>query len=173
MCQFQELMLQLPRGQEPEYHSGGYCTSPGYDAGGSLQQRSTMHAGITVMIKAQLMRDVGILVVTPVHILESNDFERLRLLVDPYINEHGELQGLLIDAESFPGWEDFSSMLSQLRFASNYQEKIKRVAAVTDSSFLAILPKVADYFAAAEVRQFDYRDRDKALSWLRTGMDIT
>ena len=124
------------------------------------------------MIKAQLLRDEGILAVTPVDVLESNDFERLRLLVDPYIEEHGELQGLLIDAESFPGWEDFSSMLSHLSFVSNYQEKIKRVAAVTDSGFLAILPKVADYFTAAEVRHFDYRDRDKALSWLRTGMNI-
>jgi hypothetical protein len=37
------------------------------------------------------------------------------------------------------------------------REKIKRVAAVTDSHFLAILPKVADYFAAAEVRHFDYQ----------------
>ena len=109
------------------------------------------------MINAKLLREDGILVVSPVDMLEATDFERVRLLVDPYIEEHGELQGLLIDAESFPGWEDFSSMLSQLRFASNYQEKIKRVAAVTDSSFLAILPKVADYFAAAEVRHFDYQ----------------
>lgn len=89
--------------------------------------------------------------------LESNDFERLRLLVEPYIEEYGELQGLLIDAESFHGWEDFSSMLSHLHCVSNYQKKIKRVAAVTDSYFLAILPKVADYFAAAEVRHFDYQ----------------
>ena len=50
------------------------------------------------MIKAQLLRDEGILVVTLVDILESNDFERLRLLVEPYIEEQGELQGLLIDA---------------------------------------------------------------------------
>jgi hypothetical protein len=123
------------------------------------------------MIHAELLRDTGILVVAPEEKLQSEDFERLRLLADPYIEEHGGLNGLLIDAESFPGWEDFSSLLSHLRFALNYQEKIERVAAVTDNGFLAIMPKVAHHFAAADVRHFDYRDRDAALSWLRTGLD--
>jgi hypothetical protein len=121
------------------------------------------------MINAELLRDDGILVVSPVDKLETIDFERLRLLIDPYIEEHGGLNGLLIDAESFPGWEAFSSMLSHIRFVRNYHEKIERVAAVTDNGFLAILPKVADHFVAAEVRHFDYQDRDEALSWLRTG----
>jgi len=115
------------------------------------------------MIDAKLLREEGILVVAPVDRLQSSDFERLRLLADPYIEAHGELNGLLIDAESFPGWQDFSSLLSHLRFVRNYQEKIERVAAVTDSGFLAILPRVADYFVAAEVRHFEYRERDASL----------
>ena len=121
------------------------------------------------MINAKLLREESLLVVSPVHKLEAADFERLRLLVDPYIEAHGELKGLLIDAESFPGWEDFSSLLEHLRFVRDYQQRIQQVAAVTDNGFLAILPKVADYFAAAEVRHFNYRDRDQALNWLRTG----
>jgi hypothetical protein len=96
------------------------------------------------MIEAQLLRDKGILVVAPVGRLQSEDFEQLRLLADPYIEQHGGLKGLLIETESFPGWADFSSMLSHIRFVSNYQAKIERVAAVTDSGFLSILPKVAE-----------------------------
>jgi hypothetical protein len=76
---------------------------------------------------------------------------------------------MLIDAESFPGWDDFSSLLSHIRFARNYQHRIERVAAVTDNEFIAVLPKIANYFATAEVRHFAYQDRGKALSWLRTG----
>jgi hypothetical protein len=120
------------------------------------------------MINAQLLRDEGILVVSPADKLDTNDFERLRLLTDPYIEKHGDLNGLLIDAESFFGWEDFSSMLSHIRFVRNYHEKIERVAAVTDNGFLAILPKVADYFVAAEVRHYDYQERDEAMNWLRS-----
>lgn len=119
------------------------------------------------MIDAKLMRNDGILIVAPIGQLESSDFEQLSLLADPYINQHGHLAGLLIDAESPAGWEDFSSLLSHLRFVHDYHEKIARVAAVTDSSFLAILPRVADHFTAAEVRHFEYRERDAALDWLR------
>jgi len=121
------------------------------------------------MINAKLLRDEGILVVSPADKLDTTDFERLRLLTDPYIEKHGELKGLLIDAEAFFGWEDFSSMLSHIRFVRNYHKKIERVAAVTDNGFLAILPKVADHFVAAEVRHYDYRERDEALNWLRGG----
>lgn len=119
------------------------------------------------MIDAKLLRKDGILIVAPVCALERTDFEQLRLLVDPYIEEHGGLRGLLIDAESFPGWEDFGGLLSHLRFARNHEAHIGRVAAVTDSRILAILPHVANHFSSAEVRHFEYRDRDRALAWLR------
>ena len=128
--------------------------------------------GDRTMIKARLMREDGILVVSPVDTLEAIDLERLRLLVDPCLEEPGELKGLLIDVETFPGWEDFSGMLSHLRFVHDYQQRINRVAAVTDNDILAILPQVADYFAAAEVRHFGYTDRDLALNWLRTGVNL-
>jgi hypothetical protein len=121
------------------------------------------------MIDVKLLRDQGVLIVAPIDKLESVDFEQLRLLVDPHIEKHGELKGLLIDAGSFAGWEDFSSMLSHIHFVEDYETKIERVAAVTDSAFLAILPKVAEHFVGAEVRQFDYQDRDDALEWLRSG----
>jgi hypothetical protein len=124
------------------------------------------------MINAQLRREEGILIVSPVESLEATDFERLRLLADPYIEKHGGLNGLLIYVESFPGWEDFASLLSHIRFVRNYEKRIERVAAVTDNGFLAILPKVADHFVTAEVRHFDYQDREKAISWLQTGLDV-
>ncbi len=122
------------------------------------------------MIHAELLRNEGILVVSPAGKLQSTDFDQLRLLADPWIEEHGGLNGLLIDVESFPGWANFAGMLSHIRFVNNYQDRIKRVAAVTDNGFLAIVPRVADYFVSAEVRHFDYRERDEALGWLRTGL---
>jgi hypothetical protein len=121
------------------------------------------------MIDAQLLRNDGILMVTPVDRLQKADFDRLRLLVDPYLAKRGELKGLLIDAETFYGWDDFAGLLSHIRFARNYQNNIARIAAVTDNRFLAILPHVAAHFSDADVRHFEYRDRDKAIAWLRTG----
>jgi hypothetical protein len=121
------------------------------------------------MIHVKLLREEGVLVVSPSAKLTPVDFEQVRALVDPYIKEHGTLQGLLIDAESFPRWEEFANLLSQFSFVQEYEARIKRVAAVTDSRFLAIVPQVAEHFVAAEIRHFEYRDRDQALDWLRNG----
>lgn len=122
------------------------------------------------MINAKLMRDDGILVISPEGKLNEADFEQLNLLVNPYLEAHGTLNGLLIDVETFPGWKDFASMLSHLRFIQEYENRIKRVAAVTDNGFIAILPNIADFFVSAEVRHFDYQCRDEAQDWLRTGL---
>jgi hypothetical protein len=119
------------------------------------------------LINAQLLRDGGILVASPVDKLQSTDFDRLRLLSDPCLGEPGEPGGLLINAESIFGRDDCSSLLSHLCFARNYHRKIGRIVAVTDNSRIATLPRVADQFAAAHVRHFDYRKRDQAIEWLR------
>jgi hypothetical protein len=76
---------------------------------------------------------------------------------------------LLIEAESFPGWHDFSALLSHLRFVKEHHQKIRKVAAVTDSGFLTILPKVAGHFLKAEVKHFPYHDKAAALAWLMEG----
>jgi hypothetical protein len=57
------------------------------------------------MIEAQLFRADGVVVVLPSVALTAVDFEQLAALVDPYIDANGELKGLMIVAERFPGWE--------------------------------------------------------------------
>ncbi len=119
------------------------------------------------MISFELLRDEGILVVEPQGALEAADFAALAHEVDPYIEERGKLEGLLIQAESFPGWGDFGGLISHLRFIRDHHHDIARVAAVTDSAFLSIAPRIASHFVKAEVRHFEFEDRDAALAWLR------
>ena len=118
------------------------------------------------MISHEFLRDRGILIVTPEGPLEKADFEVIGREVDPYIEAQGQLNGLLISAKSFPGWKDFAALVSHLRFVKNHHQKIQKVAAVTDSGFLSILPHIANHFVAAEVKHFDFRDKDRALEWL-------
>jgi hypothetical protein len=120
------------------------------------------------MISHELLRDEGILIISPEGRLESADFKRLAREVDPYITEKGKLAGLMICAEAFPGWDDVGALLSHLKFVKDHHKLIRKVAAVTDSTFLSIMPRVVDHFVSAEVRHFDYRDKDAALKWLRT-----
>jgi len=113
------------------------------------------------------MLDEKILIITPEGSLKSTDFEKLTEEVDPYIEAMGTLNGLMIYTESFPGWENFAALLSHMKFVKDHHHKIKKVAAVTDSNFLSILPRVANYFVHAEVKHFSYEDKDVALDWLK------
>jgi hypothetical protein len=87
-------------------------------------------------------------------------------MVDPYIEQHGKLKGLLIHANNFPGWSDFAALVSHLRFVRDHHRQIERIAVATDSGVLSVLPRIASHFVAAEVQHFEYADRDAALRWL-------
>ena len=50
------------------------------------------------MIVCELLRDKGILLITPEGPLAASDFQKVAALVDPYIAEKGALKGLMISA---------------------------------------------------------------------------
>ena len=94
------------------------------------------------MIKSELLKDKGVLVVSPVDPLAASDFEHLAEEIDPYIEQNGRLHGLMVYTEFFPGWADFAALISHLKFVRNHQSRIEKVAAVSDSGFLRIIPSV-------------------------------
>jgi len=117
----------------------------------------------------ELLRERGVLTLTPEGTLRAEDFVALADSVDPYIEQYGALNGLVIEARSFPGWEDFGALLSHMRFVRDHHRRIRRIAVVSDSKPLALAPKLASYFVSAEVRAFDLADRAAALAWLQSG----
>ena len=120
------------------------------------------------MLINEVMLDEKILVITPEGSLEKTDFETLSKEVDPYIEAMGTLNGLMIYSESFPGWENFTEVLSHIRFVKDNHHLIKKVAVVTDSEFLSVLPRAASHFFRAEIKHFCYQDKDVALDWLKS-----
>lgn len=121
------------------------------------------------MLTHQLIQDDGLLFVSPRGPLAVEDFERLATEVDPYLEANGELRGLMIESQSFPGWENLAGLLSHLRFVRDHHRQIARVAVVSDGAFLSVAPRLADHFVAAEVRHFAAGERDAAIKWLRAG----
>jgi len=126
------------------------------------------HYGIIsgVMIEHELRKDDGILIVTPKGPLAASDFEALAGHIGPYIEANGKLQELLVNAPSFPGWENFQALVGHFKFVRNHHRKILRVAAVTDDGFLKIMPSIVSHFVNAEVRHFAYQDKAEALEWI-------
>lgn len=118
------------------------------------------------MIKHELLRERGILILKPEGALRAEDFTALAGVVDPHLQQHGELKGLMIEAPSFPGWDSFAALLSHLRFVRDHHRRIRRIAVVSDSPLLAVAPKIAAHFVSAQLRTFDVAERAAALAWI-------
>jgi hypothetical protein len=118
------------------------------------------------MLQHALLRDQGILILKPEGALRAEDFAGLAAVVDPYLEQKGDLKGILVEAPAFPGWENFAGLVSHLRFVRDHHRHVRRIAAVTGSAFLSIAPKIAGHFVSAELKVFDAGARDAALAWI-------
>ena len=119
------------------------------------------------MLSHELLRDEGILLIRPQGPIHAGDFESVAKLVDPYIEQKGRLRGVMIEAQSFPGWDSFAALVSHLRFVRDHHKAVAKIAAVSDSAVLSIAPHIAKHFVKAEFRHFNANDRASALAWLR------
>ena len=120
------------------------------------------------MLQIKLDQDAGIVTVTPSASLSEKDFRLLAEEIDPYIEQEGKLRGLIIQVESFPGWQDFAGLLSHLKFVREHHTKIEKVAAVSDGKIVSIMPRIVDHFVNAKVKYFPYESLDEAISWMRS-----
>jgi hypothetical protein len=116
------------------------------------------------MIRSELLRDAGVLVVEPTAPLAADDFRKLSLTVDPDVREKGKLTGLLILAPSFPGWESFGALIEHIKFVVNHHRKIDRVAVATDNQILSLVPKIVEHFAHPQFKVFGGGERTRALA---------
>ncbi|HWT53590.1 MAG TPA: STAS/SEC14 domain-containing protein [Rhodocyclaceae bacterium] len=117
------------------------------------------------MIGFSLDTDLGILYLRPTGPLTSDDFKQLAEAVDPWIEEAGQLHALIIEPESFPGWDSFGALVSHFRFVRDHHKKIRKVAIVTDSAAGDIAEQFASHFVAAEIKHFSAGQREAAKQW--------
>lgn len=118
------------------------------------------------MIDHDWYREHTILEVRPLGSLQEEDFNALAAQVDPVISEYGRLDGLLINAQDFAGWESFAALISHCVFVRDHHKHIHKVAVVSDQTLLGFVPRLVDHFVSAEVRPFPSSDYEKALEWL-------
>jgi len=121
------------------------------------------------MTHAELLGDHGILVVTANSPLKKANFENFASEIAPLIASRGKLTGVMIRAQTFPGWENIDAFVSHLKFVAEHHRHIERVAVVSDSALLKIVPRIAGLFVQAKLRQFGSQDENLALAWLEAG----
>jgi hypothetical protein len=118
------------------------------------------------MLDVKLDGTTGIAVLEPHGKLCEDDFIAAAKIVDPYILEHGKLNGLLIHAESFPGWDSFAAFTKHLEFVKEHHKEIKRVAIATDSKLGYFAENIASHFVRAEIKKFSFAEMAAANAWI-------
>ncbi len=98
--------------------------------------------------------------------LSESDFNSAAGKVDAMIEEFGRLNGIIVHAKSFPGWDSFAALVSHMRFIRDHHKKLARVALVTDSIAAHIAEVFATHFVMAETKIFSYEDMDAATQWV-------
>ena len=112
-----------------------------------------------------VLPDQGVLVVEIHEALRPRDFEELSRTADAWIQDHGELQGLVVHTRKFPGWENLESLFRHVRFVRNHQHHIKRIALSTDSALANVAPKIAGLFVDPEIQKFPYDALASSIAW--------
>ncbi len=113
----------------------------------------------------RLLADSGVIVVEITQALRAQDFDALADIADAWISAHGELRGLVIHMRTFPGWENFGSLLRHVRFVRDHQRKVRRVAFAADSPLASLGPQLGAHFVEAELKGFGYDDAATAIAW--------
>ena len=121
------------------------------------------------MIDYDLDTAHSILLVRPQSRLDKDDFVRLAKAVDPQIEATGDLAGVIFDARSFPGWQNFGSMVSHVRFVRDHHKHVKKVAVVTDSPLGNVAEHLTSHFVSAEIKHFPAGQVEAARRWIANG----
>ena len=118
------------------------------------------------MLTTTLNEQDRIAILEPDGPLSTADFQAASAMIDPFIEKTGDLRGLIIYTESFPGWDSFKALHSHMTFVKEHHRKIPRVAFVTDSVISNLAETIATHFVSADIKSFHYQDLDKARSWI-------
>jgi hypothetical protein len=114
------------------------------------------------MLKFELLRDRGVLIVTPNGPLEKADFERLANEVDP-LSRPRKANGSIDIYGILSGLGQLWALVSHLKFVVDHHRQIARIAAVTDSGFRKIIPAIATHFIEAQIRFLIFRKKLRPL----------
>jgi len=118
------------------------------------------------MIEHRLDTTNSILYLRPKSALTAVDFAQLATTVDPYIEAHGDLAGILIEVSAFPGWDSLGAMAAHFRFVRDHHKHIRKVAIVTDAALGTVAEKLASQFVSATIRHFQAGQTEAAQRWI-------
>jgi hypothetical protein len=119
-------------------------------------------------LKVKLLPEVGVLVVESNGPLNSGDFGKLGLVVDPWVEAHGRLRGIVAQSPNVSGLRDIRNMIQHIRFAQLQRSGLDRVAYVSDRLFPKVLSKLAGHMIDTKLEVFNVKSLPQAILWAST-----
>jgi hypothetical protein len=119
------------------------------------------------MITYKIMEEEGIVIIEPSGPITRPELDVLTRDVDNHVKRKGMIRGMIIHARSFPRWHGLGAFLKDMKFVFAHQNKIQRVASVTDSRLLMIVHGIARHVLLPQIRHFPYGDIEAAMQWIR------
>jgi len=116
------------------------------------------------MIKPTLLAPNILKIVAPTR-LSVDDFEEMRLLVEPIIKEFGSVR-LLIDASALEGWVNVAAFEKHAGFVKAHQQKVERVAVIAPHEWQHWLVATVRVFLHPQVHAFNPDQTDAAVRWI-------
>ncbi len=126
--------------------------------------------GLKNMLSVEIDEVSGLAILEPDGPLTKGDFESAAKVIDPYIENTDQFNGIIIHTESFPGWDSFAALASHLRFVKEHHKKISRVAISTNSVIGNFSEAVASHFMNARIKLFSYQELKQAKDWVIGGI---
>lgn len=81
--------------------------------------------------------------------------EKLEPVLDELIEKRDTINGLMIDATDFEGWDGLSTIMSHMGVVHRHHKLIKRVAVCGNKKWQKMLPKFSNVFLKPELKYFD------------------
>ncbi|MGO4441596.1 STAS/SEC14 domain-containing protein [Rhizobium sp. RAF56] len=117
------------------------------------------------MLRFERSDDRNILIISADGPLKETDFKEFARQIVANTPAPRPLH-LMLRTESFPGWESFEAFEAHLRFVSEHHRRIEKIAVVTDSTLLKVLPHIASLLVHPKIKHFDLAETNIALTWL-------
>ncbi|MFZ2449238.1 MAG: STAS/SEC14 domain-containing protein [Methylovulum miyakonense] len=118
------------------------------------------------MLHIELDKTKGIATLKLVGVLSKQDIESVKRVIDPYIDKSGCIKGVIINTETFPGWESFGLLIKHFKFTKDRPQKVSHIAVMADSVFGDFAENVASHFFVAKIKHFAFDELQKAQNWI-------
>ncbi len=117
------------------------------------------------MLETEIDEKNNLFIVTPKGTVSEADFEGLGDTLNNYINSNDKAPGIVLDAAGLPHWKNSAALFAHLKLVRDHHKLISKVALVSDSATLSVMPALVDLFLDAKIRHFPQTDLEKAKAW--------